>query len=366
MRQLRSLGYQTAALIALGACSADESPQPNCPGALAQPIVFGQPEDAYLGATPAQLNAVVSVQFDDSSEQPGVPCSGVLVAADWVLGARHCLPRGEVHHATVRFGQDRDASEATLGSHAWELPPVAEVDAVLLRLDSPVETSLAEPLRLSSLAASDLVGARVLLGGYGYDENAKEGQRRFVTERVASSNANLLTVDGEGRSGACVADSGGPALWREGAPVVVGILRDGDSNCRGRDDYSSAESLRDWVSTFIGDGPEASSACGKLGMSGACFDSMALSQAAWCDGQMLRTAQCGPGTACGWDSAESGYRCVAPERDGCQGVSQLGACSEGALTRCEEGELRALHCQSCERCTVAPGTGRASCEPIVP
>ena len=171
---------------------------------------------------------------------------------------------------------------------------------------------------------------------------------------------------GDGESGACIADSGGPALFREGAPVVVGILRGGDDNCRGRDDYSSAESLRNWVSSIIGERPAASNACGTLGKSGACFNSASLSQAIWCDRGVLRAVECGPATACGWDPVEAGYRCVAPELDTCAGVSQLGACREGLLTQCNNGQLRAVACGACERCAVVPATGSAACQPRLP
>src|SRR6185295_16902211 len=101
------LASGTALVCLLCGCDAAENTDAVCPGSVAQPIFSGHSTDDYLGSTQLQQNAVVSVQFANSTEQPGQPCSGVLLTDRWVLTAKHCMPSGIVDQATVRIGENR-------------------------------------------------------------------------------------------------------------------------------------------------------------------------------------------------------------------------------------------------------------------
>jgi hypothetical protein len=354
------LGAQIGAVVGCG--SRDDAPEA-CVAALREPIFHGDSTESYLGLSREERNAFVSVQFDSTADEMGLPCSGVLVASRFVLTAGHCKPKGDGGKVTLRFGENRETPELTAVTSGWDSPPDASMDALLIRLDDAVPATIAEPLPLSALGPVRLIGARVLLGGYGITHDDKVGLRRFVTEPVTEATDVLLTVDGAGKSGACIADSGGPAVWREAAPAVVGILTNGDPDCLGRDRYVSAAALRDWVSATTGAAAQPIAMCGGISAEGGCFVSDSLAQAVWCEAGQLRSSECVMGRVCGWDQAAAGYRCVPSDADTCRGVSQLGGCRGDSLLSCEAGVLRELHCTVCERCEVEPASGRAHCRP---
>lgn len=329
---------------------------------MAQPIFGGQPTESYIGLSAQQQNAVVMVQFDDVADAAGLPCSGVLVAPDWVLTAKHCIPGPDAERVTLSVGADRRAAELVVQSSDWREPPDAALDAILIRLEDALPAALAEPLRLSGLAPESLIGARVLLAGFGVTDDNLIGLRRFVTEPVTAASAAAVTVDGQGQSGACVADSGGPLIWREGMPAVVGILEWGDQGCRDLDHYTSVAPLRSWIAETTQFEPSFED-CGAITAEGVCFDSDAIEQAIWCDAGQLVAARCEQPNVCGWDAPAKGYRCVPPESDTCRGVSQLGACTGGRALRCTSGELVPSSCDVCETCAIDPATGSPSCRP---
>jgi secreted trypsin-like serine protease len=56
-------------------------------------------------------------------------------------------------------------------------------------------------------------------------------------------------VDGEGRTGACAGDSGGPLLVADssGQARVAGVLDRGSADCLGLDLYTRIDALADWI-----------------------------------------------------------------------------------------------------------------------
>jgi len=328
-------------------------------------LFHGDDNDAYLGLTPARQAAVVSVQFASGDGMPTLPCSGVLVGSSWVLSARHCLPEIQPWTVTVGLGMDLLHADLVVAGADLRMPPAGKTwDAILIALARPVPTSLAEPLAPSTFSPERLLGARVLMGGYGVTDRSQVGRRQFVTEEVTGVDLEMLTVDGRGKSGACIADSGGPAIWREGEmPTVVGILHGGDANCAGVDQYTSVYALREWITANIGTDPSPQEGCGTVTAEGKCFGSKTVRQAVWCEQGVLRSSQCVGDSACGWDVSAVGYRCVPIDHDPCMGVSQLGACRVGGVLVCLGGKLTERACSGCESCTIRPANGEADCAP---
>jgi hypothetical protein len=142
--------------------------------------------------------------------------------------------------------------EATLGA-IWRH---SELDVAVLGATSSVEARrLASagtdaafiPPHFNELEES-WVGAAVELGGYGVSESSAAGTLGFAVEVIARLESDHVVVTGEGRSGACAGDSGGPLLGTSsnGTVGVLGVLDDGDSSCLGEDRYTRLDRLAGW------------------------------------------------------------------------------------------------------------------------
>jgi hypothetical protein len=130
------------------------------------------------------------------------------------------------------------------------------VDLALLEVGTP-EVLLREEvatiaLRTAPLSSDVSVGMMLLLAGVGLTEDGGVGQLRFVEEPVTAMTETTITVDGQGKSGACEGDSGGPLVaWTEDGPEVVGILRAGSANCLGLDEYVRVDAYSSWITAHL-------------------------------------------------------------------------------------------------------------------
>ena len=94
------------------------------------------------------------------------------------------------------------------------------------------------------------VGRDVILGGFGTQgDGTSPGRRTFVEEPITALSADSIVVSGNGISGACEGDSGGPLLTKDSAgnAVLIGILASGSASCRGEDRFTRLDIVSDWL-----------------------------------------------------------------------------------------------------------------------
>lgn len=231
-----TLSTLRALVLALAGCS-------NLPdicegaGSRASPIIAGTPTDATLKLTEAQRRAigVVAPAGSGEAERALRACSATLVEPGWVLTAGHCARASD---ATLSFWPG-PAAESGAAIDALRLVRHPESDLLLLDLGEPgALTAELTPIRLAERTLR--VGEEAELAGYGERADGGRGELRFAAERVVAVDSSFVVVDGQGRTGACGGDSGGPLLARErdGSVRVFGALSAGSEDCRGIDLYS--------------------------------------------------------------------------------------------------------------------------------
>jgi len=185
----------------------------------AQAIVGGQES-----AAPLAREAVMVLS------SKGGMCSAVIVAADVVLTAGHCAAGAGQHriHWRGEDGAPELVEPAAKAIHPGYDSKAVEarrrsIDLALIRLPQNLPDHFAVA-KLS--AANPSPPARITFGGYGV---AKEGDARSsgtfrtaelpVVEPYGRSTI-LIWVEGGGRAGACMGDSGGPVA-RDGAVFAI-------------------------------------------------------------------------------------------------------------------------------------------------
>jgi protease YdgD len=101
--------------------------------------------------------AVGRISYGDSLKPGAAICTGVLVAPDLVLTARHCVVGSQAHPATVHFSAGyAEGKSAALGRGAEVIlsseavAPNRANDVALLRLQTPVGRQRVAPLSLGS------------------------------------------------------------------------------------------------------------------------------------------------------------------------------------------------------------------------
>jgi len=131
-----------------------------------------------------------------------------------------------------------------------------DLDAMIIELTPDAGFSTILPLSTVGLDA-DSIGKHARLAGVGRTERGTLGELRFAEEPIIDVRPNEIWVDGNGASGACDGDSGGPLLGfdTEGRLGVLGVLSRGSSDCRGVDVYVRSSALRPWLA-------QLSSGCG--------------------------------------------------------------------------------------------------------
>ena len=241
--RVRCTGLALFAQLAASSCQqADESV---CASGVMQAIFDGAPAPPGSSIEHVSTWAIGSIQSALGTEL----CTGTLITADRVLTAAHCV--SDESFFLLR-GTDGESVLTPLGSAL--VHPSA--DLALLQVVDPQRLSDAGfrpfPLYSSPLNEAVAPGSMVTLAGAGLTERGRRGELRFAQEVVVDVEPGEVTVSGNGASGACVGDSGGPLLLRtELGPRLVGVLREGSTNCRGIDIYLRIDAYQEWIARQV-------------------------------------------------------------------------------------------------------------------
>jgi hypothetical protein len=330
------------------------------------PIVNGTRQPTYLPLDAAQQNAVIGLAFDATSSSD---CSGVLVAPNIVLTAKHCTEGESASSLYVLFGVDDEAP--TLRARVAQKREHPTHDVSLLTLSQPPSDTIDVrpiPIALEDLSSAD-IGITVEQGGYGQTAPRGSGDGRFfAAERLAGfeDEGDVLVVDGQGLRGVCYGDSGGPSMRISpaGDARVIGVLSWGDPTCVDRDRFARTDVVRAWIEETVGPtpggGPQPCTA--RVTAEGYC--NATGSQATYCEGGIQQFVMCGSGDTCAWSASANGYRCVPAASDPCAGVTHYGVCDGEVLRWCDRTVLRERNCLACgERCRVESATEGYKCAP---
>lgn len=170
-------------------------------------------------------------------------CSGTIIAAQWVLTAKHCVGSG----LTVRVGNVYRAQGTPSSVSQYVNHPGA--DQSLLRLATPIQTS-----QYSRLADTNPpTGSTNQIYGWGY--TSRSGP---VSSQLKTADVRLTSIcrDYYGGQALCSSritgnawsgDSGGPQMYN-GLQVGVASTADGTSTQQ----YSSVSATRAWIRSTSG------------------------------------------------------------------------------------------------------------------
>ena len=178
---------------------------------------------AVIGGTPTPVGAHPAV---GALVDPGVTCSGTLIAPDAVLTAAHCVMDP---NALPSFTLERDARSPTVviaPAHAivhpdWQIDraiddgPTQFYDIAILRLATPI------PNVPPAILASPAEGTRLVEGlmmtmvGYGEtidNDPASAGVKVAAEAPIVARSPSEFQISNPGDAQNCYGDSGGPAL----------------------------------------------------------------------------------------------------------------------------------------------------------
>lgn len=230
---MRSTGWMSAFVFAMGCARAGEPPTP----------IIEESDSIIGGSTDTGDPSVVAVYGQQPGSKSGFLCTGSVIAPSVILTAAHCvspLETGAGAEFTVITSADVDDSAGhELAVSAVHANPLWSSDSLedghdqgIVILSQP--TSLRPlPINRQSLARS-LLGRPVRIVGYGLDDGSQQtgaGIKRQALTKLGSIFANVILV-GDSRRGTCNGDSGGPAFMNiAGIETIVGTTSYGNADC---------------------------------------------------------------------------------------------------------------------------------------